>query len=225
VLSGTLNERIFMFGRKGMSMVVVCTLAAFVLAGGVGCSSMSRGEKAYYGFANTQSLLSSAQQQVDATLSALHGMGMTDPTNLNNAYSQYKEEVKRLEQQGKDARKLASSMKENHDQTLMDWQKEMDTMQDPTVKASAESRKEAIKNNYEQLRMYAEDARKAYDPFLQTNKDIVKALGVNLSPATLTSLQSSIADADAKGKTLKEKLAAFQHAMDNVAKGQPPIGK
>ena len=54
--------------------------------------------------------------------------------------------------------------------------------------------------------------------------DIVKALQMNLSPAAVNSLSASMDKANADGKTLKEKIAAMQRAMDNMAKGQAPIG-
>jgi hypothetical protein len=72
--------------------------------------------------------------------------------------------------------------------------------------------------------MYADDARKAYDPFLSDNKDIVKALSIDLSPAALNGLKGSIDGAMAKGRALQERLVALKLALGNIERGVAPIG-
>jgi hypothetical protein len=151
-------------------------------------------------------------------------MRMTDPTNLNNAFGQYKKSVTALEKKGTDAKRLAADLKENMDNNKLSWQKEMDSISDPTVKATAESRKAAVASNYDQLKMYAQDARSAFDTYLKGNQDIVKALQLNLSPAAVSDLSKSMDKTKADGAALKQKIAAMQHAMDNIAKGEAPIG-
>jgi hypothetical protein len=73
--------------------------------------------------------------------------------------------------------------------------------------------------------MYADDARKAYEPCLRRNKEIVQALSIDLSPAAITSLGPAIDSVMADGNTLKMKLAAMQHALNNIANGVSPIGE
>jgi len=115
-------------------------------------------------------------------------------------------------------------MKEQRDLQISTWQKEMESITDADIKASLKSRQDAVRANYALIRMYADDARKAYDPFLKGNQQMVKALAIDLSPAALNSLGPSIARVTADGVTLKGKLSAMQHAMDNTAGGFSPIG-
>ena len=215
-----------MVDRKKSAALVACLMvAALALTGLTGCaSSTGGGEKLAESYSKTRGFLNSSQAQVDDTLTALNGLRITNPTNLSNAFTQYKTSVEALEKKGKEAKNLSATLQDHMDTNVMNWQKEMDQIQDPTVKASVEQRKAAVKSNYEQIKMYAQDARKAYDPFLQDNKDIVKALQMNLSPAAVSNLSPSMDKANADGKTLKEKIAAMQRAMDNIAKGQAPIG-
>jgi len=168
-------------------------MAVAALAGG--CSSSSGGQKTFESFTK----------------------------NLNNAFGQYKKSVDQLEQRGKDAKQLAASMQENMTMNIKAWQKEMETIEDPEIKASVESRREAVKTNYELVKMYASEARHAYEPFLQGNRDIIKALSIDLSPAARSSLAPSMDKTVADGKTLKQKIAAMQKALDNIAQGQSPV--
>ena len=211
-----------MSGRKAyVAALLVCVVG--LIAGGC-ASSTGGGEKLAESYSKTRVFLNNSQRQVDETLGTLNGLRITNPTNLNNAFNEYKKSVDGLEKKGAEAKNLAASMQDHMDTNVMSWQKEMDQIQDPTVKASVEQRKEAVKSNYDQLKMYAQDARAAYEPFLKDNQDIVQALKINLSPAAVNNLSASMDKANADGKALKEKIAAMQRAMDNIAKGQPPIG-
>lgn len=213
-----------MLGRKNSAALVAGLVIAMTLTAGGCASSTGGGEKLAGSYMRTRGHLAASQSQIDQTLSALNGMRITDATNLSNAFSQYKQEVTGLEKKGTEARQLAAAMQDNMDMNTMNWQKEMDSIEDPAVKSSVESRREAVRTNYDQLKMYAQDARNAYEPFLKDNQDIVKALSMNLSPAAVSSLTASMDKTSADGKTLKQKIAAMQRAMDNMAKGQPPIG-
>jgi hypothetical protein len=194
-----------------------------VAALGGGCSSSSGGQKTFEGFTKTRSTLAAAQTDIDQTLASLNGVRITTPDNLNNAFSQYKKSVDQLEQRGKDAKQLAASMQENMTMNIKAWQKEMETIKDPEIKASVEDRRAAVATNYELLKMYASEARHAYEPFLQDNRDIVKALSIDLSPAARSSLGKAMDKTATDGKTLKQKIAAMQKAMDNIAQGQSPV--
>jgi len=209
-------------GRKNSAASLAgLVVAALALTG---CSSTSGGEKLADSYSRTRGHLTESQGQVDETLSALNGLRITNPTNLSNAFSQYKQAVAELEKKGAEAKELAAGMKQNMDANTKKWEKEMESIDDPTVKSSVESRRQAVRSNYDQLKMYAQDARAAYEPFLKDNQAIVKALSMNLSPAAVSGLSTSMDRAAADGKTLKEKIAAMQRAMDNIAKGQSATG-
>jgi hypothetical protein len=202
-----------------------CTvaLAAALTAGGC-ASSTSGGEKLASSYSRTRGHLAASQDQVDQTLATLNGMRITHSTNLSNAFKQYKTAADGLEEKGKQARQLAADMQENVDLNMMNWQKEMESVQDSTVRTTLESRRNAVRSNYEQAKTYAQDARKAYETFLTDNQDIVKALSINLSPAAVSELSAKMDRTAAAGQALKQKIAAMQQAMDNMAKGQPSVG-
>jgi hypothetical protein len=200
---------------------VVAVMAAFVSGG---CASSSGGEQLASSYSRTRGHLAESQSQVDQTLATLSSMRMTHSTNLSNAFDQYKKAVEGLEEKGKEAKQLAAGMQENIDANTMSWEKEMESIQDPGVQATVQSRRDAVRANYDQLKMYAQDARRAYEPFLAGNKDIVKALSINLSPAAVSELASKMDRTTADGQALKQKITAMQRAMENIARGQPPIG-
>jgi len=52
----------------------------------------------------------------------------------------------------------------------------------------------------------------------------VRALSVDLSPATMSSLAPAMEKVTADGETLKVRIGMMQRAMDNIANGISPIG-
>jgi len=95
---------------------------------------------------------------------------------------------------------------------------------DPNIKATLQSRQQAVRSNFKLVQMYADGARKAFDPFLKGNKEIVQALSIDLSPPMVVSLAPAMDRAYADGQALKQRIAALQHALDSMANGASPIG-
>ena len=213
-----------MFQRKAYGTIIVLLLSVSI-AVAVGCSSPSQGEKMVQSFAKTREILADSTSHVDVTLVRLSGLRNTPAGYLSDAFRQYKESVNQLEQEGKDSKWRADTLKEEADAHIAAWQREMEDIKDPMIKASLESRRQAVRSNFKLVQMYAQDARKAYEPFLRGNKEIVQALSIDLSPAALTSLAPSIDRVTSDGQALKERLAAMQRALDNIAHGVSPLGE
>jgi hypothetical protein len=204
--------------RKPLAAVSLLMLLAWC----GGCASS--GEKMVDSYMHTRELVDTANRQVDITLSNLAYLRIAPPSNLNEAFDQYKEAVGLLDEQAKTAKDHSAAMQAEADAHVKSWQKEMETIQDPTIKASMESRRQAVQSNFQLVRMYADDARKAYEPFLRGNQQLIQAISIDRSPATIASLGQSIDKVYADGGTLKQKLAALRHALDNIANGVSPLG-
>jgi len=201
---------------------LLCAFAVAWLAGLSGCASP--GEKMVESYSTTRRTLAESQSHVDGTLMALLDLRRMPAEALKDAYGRYKEHVSELEKDAQQAKWRAKEMADEQDAHIKAWQKEMASIDDPTMKSSLESRRQAAATNYKLVRMYADDVRKAYEPFLQRNQQMVQALSIDLSPAALKSLAPSIDQINADSATLKQKIWLMQHAMDNIANGVSPIG-
>ena len=191
------------------------------LAGG--CST--QGEKMVESFSRTRQLLADSQDQVDMTLIRLKGVRSARGEMLGDAFRQYKQEVTRLQEKGKDSKRRADTMNQEADAHIKAWESEMKDIKDPAIKSSLESRRNAVRSNFKLVQMYAQDARKKYEPFLEGNRQLVQALSIDLSPATINSLSPSMDRVAADGQALKERIVAMQRALDNIAGGISPIGE
>jgi hypothetical protein len=214
-------------------MMALALALALAAAGAGGCASATPGQKTVEGFQQMQAAVVQAQGTVEGTLASLNhlrytgemaGMGSAGGAEINDAFGGYKKTVAALETEGASARRRAEALKENVDANILAWEKELKGIENPSIKASVQGRRDAIRANYKLVRMYADDARKAYEPFLRDNKDIVQALSIDLSPAALAGLKPALAGAMGKGEALQQRLVALQHALGNIERGVGPIG-
>ena len=206
--------------HSGLFLLAI-TLAGTLMAG---CASASsKGEKRVQGFAKTREVLDDSAAQVDATILAMNRLRGA-PAGLGETFARYKKAVEQLEKQGADAKWQAQAMKEQSDEHIRAWQEEMSSITDPKIKASLQSRRDAVKTNFALVQMYIDDVRKAYGPFLSGNTQMVQALSIDLSPATVSSLSEVMDRVTTDGVTLKQKIGLMQHALNNIANGLSPIG-
>jgi hypothetical protein len=119
-------------------------LLAIVLA--AGCSSQTQGQKMVESYSKTRDTLAESQTQVEITLAAMQHVRATPGERVHEAYRQYEDAVDALEKQAKDAAFRAKSMKEESDEHIRSWQEEMKSIKDRSIKASLESRRDAVRS-------------------------------------------------------------------------------
>lgn len=200
------------------------TYAALLLAITVatGCSSgggrSAESQKAVEGFQSVRGNLAKAQKQVDESLASLNQLS-SGGGDVSKTYGTFSKEVDELDKAGKDAAKRSESMRKNLDAYIKKWQAEMQTMQDPAIRASVGERQNAVRANFEKVRKAAQETRAAYTPFMATLQEVRKALSLDMSPAALTGLKPAIDNANKQGQTLKQKLAATDAELQNMLGG------
>ena len=200
---------------------VVSSVFAFAFFG-IGCAST--GEKTLDSFSRTRANVSESRAQVGDTLTALRIMRMARGDGLKEAYQHYKKSVDKLEKSEVEAKQRALALKEQADTHIQEWEAEMKSVKDAQIKASLESRRQAVRSNFKLVQMYADDVSKAYGPFISGNKDIVQALSIDLSAAGISNLGPSMERVMDDGTALDQKLWSMQQSLDNIANGISPLG-
>jgi len=178
---------------------------------------MAEGSKAIGSFADTKAQVAKASAQVDNTQAALNQLSSS--SDLKRAFKNYSDQVKELDMTAKDTRKTADAMREKTKEYVAKWEEEMDKMNDPSIRASLASRREAVRANFEQIRTASQGARDAYQPYMAKLQEIQKALSIDLSPSAVPGLKPAIDAANVQGRTLKARLADVQAGLDRIQAG------
>ena len=202
---------------------IAANLSILIALAVTGCST--QGEKMVESYSDTKDTIAEAQAQVDATLAAMASLRVVSADTIGGAFGEYKEQVEELEEQGIAAKERAAVMKSDAEEHIKKWQKEQAEITDPQIKATLESRQKAVRSNFSLLKMYADDVRKKYEPFLKRNKEMVQALSIDLSPKAVASFGQAMDQIMADGMALKERMTAMQRGLQNISEGESPIGR
>ena len=200
------------------TMVIACGLAGVVFS--TGCSSDKGGQtaeskKAVVSLKDTRQELVNAKAEVNDANMALDKLAAGG--NLEQSFKQYTAAVKDVQAAGDRARARASAMKENARQYVAKWEKEMDQVSSPELRAGATERRQKVKDNFDQITTAGRGVRDAYQPFLKNLQDIQRALASDLTPAGVDAAKSAIAKTKSEGVTLNEKLDALIAELDEVS--------
>ena len=201
----------------------LATNVMFLIALAVGCST--QGEKMVQSYSDTRDAVVEAQGQVDKTLAAMAALRTSPAQTIAGAFDEYKDQVEELEDQGHAAKERAAVMKADAEAHIKAWQKEQKDITDPQIKATLQSRQNAVRSNFAMLKMYADDVRKRYEPFLKRNQEMVQALSIDLSPKAVASFGPMMDKIMSEGMALKERMAAMERGLQNIADGEAPIGQ
>jgi chromosome segregation ATPase len=184
-----------------------------------GCGSDSGGrtaqsKQAIDSLRGTRQELASAKtevQQANASLDKLASGG-----NLEQSYQQYTRQVAELKASGERARARGQDMRNRTRQYVAAWQKEMDQISSPELRAGAAQRRAKVQANFDQISSTARATGDAYRPYLQNLQEIQRALANDLTPAGIDAARPAIEKAKAQGDAVQQRIDALIAELDDV---------
>jgi hypothetical protein len=198
----------------------MCGVAAVAFA--TGCSSESGGrtaesQKAVVSLKDTRQELVKAKAEVTDATAALDKLSAGG--NLEQSFKQYTAAVKDVQSAGDRAGARAQAMKENARQYVVKWEKEMDQVSSPELRAGAAERRQKVKDNFDQITVAGRSVRNAYQPFLKDLQDIQRALASDLTPAGVSAAKPAIDKTRGDGTTLNGRIDSLIAELDDVSGG------
>jgi hypothetical protein len=120
---------------------------------------------------------------------------------------------------GDKARARAQTMRQNGQAYVARWEKEMDSVTNPELRAGAAARRQKVKANYDEIVATGRTVRDAYTPFLKDLQDIQRALASDLTPAGVAAASGAMDKTKVDGATLNERLDVLIAKLDDVSQG------
>ena len=202
------------------------TLFAALVLPLVGCSSGPKPAKesseAVQSLSDTRSAIVSAKAQVNKTVAAMNNL--SSGGDLRSNYTKFSDAIAQTQSDAERARKRAEEMRSRAKEYTAKWEKEMESISSPELRASAEQRRTQVRQNFDAVSQAARDAKAAYEPFMQDLTDIQKALALDLTPAGVQAVRPTMDRVNADATTLNSKLDALIAALDRVSAGITPAG-
>ena len=205
-------RRSFQMGPVGVALSIVSTLVA-------GCGSDNGGrtaesKKAVESLHGTRQELTRSKTEVQQTNASLDRLAAGG--NLNQTYQQYAKQVSELKAAGERARVRGQDMRDRNRQYIAAWEKEMDQIASPELRAGAAERRSKVKQNFDQISATARAGADAYRPYLRILQEIQIALANDLTPAGVDAARPAIEKAKAQGETLQQHIDSLIGELDEV---------
>ncbi len=201
--------------------VLIMVVATGMIGAGLwlsGCSSEGKpakeSAKAVEGLNTMRTRVVSAQKQLNETVEAMNAL--SGGGDLKSNYRRFTNSLKETESQAELARRRREEMQKRSSQYIAQWEKEMEQVSSPELRAGAEERRQRVRNNFEQISREAQDVRQAYEPLIQNLRDIDKTLKLDLTPAGVQAARPAMDRANADAKALNRQLDEFIAEMDRV---------
>jgi Protein of unknown function (DUF2959) len=160
-----------------------------------------------------------SQQQIEATLASLKDV--TDPgqQDLRGAYNKYCDNLARMQENEDTLRHEYEGMRDSRNEYFTNWEDKVSSIDNPTIRASAEARRQRLQNAHQQIVTAAGDAKDAYVPFMKDLQDIKKYLAADLSKPSIADLVDAAKKVQADGADVNDKLGVIVKTLDSVQGG------
>jgi len=207
--------------RKALTAGV---LGILFLSAGCATRSGQAGEvtRAMTSMRTTREELVKARAYVDDVLAAMDQLRGAPAGSLPWVYKVFTDQVSQTVRQCGTARRRTSRMLAQWRQYTASWEREIDRLSTPELRAGAAERRQTVLRNYERLRDAADATEQAYPPFLTQLRDIQKSLSLDLTPAGVGVVQPVFEQAHQTGAELREMITTFVAQIDQVTAVSPP---
>jgi predicted nucleic acid-binding Zn-ribbon protein len=148
--------------------------------------------------------IAATKTQVSTTVADLQALKTA--TDVKAAYAKVNQNTEGVKSHAAKVKSDYDAMKAQTDVFVETWQKEIASVQDPALKATAAKRFADVKIAFLEITNTLGAAKEAYQPFITSLEDIHKVLGNDVTPGGVKSVTPAIDKAIANSKALDTKL-------------------
>ena len=107
-------------------------------------------------------------------------------------------------------------MRASRDAYFAKWEAKASATDNPTIRASADARRERLREANAKIITASADVRDAYQPFMKDLEDIKKFLATDLSKDGVAYVNNAAKKVRADGPVVKEKISTLIRTLDTV---------
>jgi len=157
-----------------------------------------------------------AQQLVRATLQSLDRTATRTPCPPR-AWRTFARDIQRLEVDSFKVRARAQAIRTRGQAYFEQWQERLASVQDPEVRRLAEQRREHLQERFSRIRLHAEQARAALQPFMAGLRRLRNELENDPAATGTDSMKELIRNTRDNGQKVEADLTAIRQELDAVA--------
>jgi hypothetical protein len=146
------------------------------------------------------------RDQVQGSMDALQALTSGQAADLAKNYKAFAKYVDGAAKNQATAQKRAEELKANREEYLQEWQKKLEAVNNPDVRAHMEERKAQVAKVFESVQPSAQAVREAFPAYMSDLKDIQQMLSVDLSQSGVAAAAPIATKAVGNGTTVINNL-------------------
>ena len=205
---------------KSLKLITTATITAFAALLLAGCGTTTgykRADKTGAGIAEFREEVAKASAAVNDTVKALDEVAVTADTNPRKAFERYSKSLSNLESAADKARKRAKEMREQGQAYFATWEKQMEQVQNPEIRALAEKRRTELQATFDNIKKYTEPLKAQFDPWLSDLRDLRTYLGNDLTVTGVDAAKKLFARTQSEGIEVQKSMDALVAELNTVA--------
>jgi hypothetical protein len=202
---------------RSLPLTLATALVAILAAGCGTTSGYKQADKTGAGIAEFRTEIVNAKQAIDNTVKALDQVAVSANTNPRKAYEQFSKSLANLESVAAKATKRSQDMKAQGQAYFKQWEQQLAQINDPQIKALAETQKAKLQATFDSIRKYTEPLKAQFDPWLSDLKDLNKYLGTDLSVSGVDAAKGLFTKTQAEGMEVQKSMDALVAELNTVA--------
>jgi hypothetical protein len=135
--------------------------------------------------------------------------------DLRGPYEKFGESLKQLESQVEKLREQGTKMRARAEDHYKAWQEELTKMGNPKLREKAQDRFAEAKEEFDEIIVTSEEAKRELAPFMADLRDVAQYLGTDLSADAVKSLNNTIWKLGNKSRAV---IASIQHVNEQINK-------
>jgi len=205
---------------KTIQTLALSLTTAIAVVTFTGCSTPSgyqQADKTGADIARFRDQINKAKTAVDQTVAALGQVAVTANSNPREAFQKFGKSITRLEAAANSAKASSADMKAHGQAYFTQWEKQLDQINDPKIRALATSQKTKLQASFDEIRKYAQPLREQFDPWLSDLKDLHTYLSNDLSVSGVDAAKDLFGKTQAEGLKVQESMDELVAELNTVA--------
>jgi hypothetical protein len=201
----------------------IITLAASAVIGTValtGCSSTAgykQADKTGAGIADFRVEITKAKAAVDDTVKALGQVAVTAHTDPRSAFEKFTKSLANLESTSAKAKQRGEDMKAKGKAYFSTWEKELEQIKNPEIRALATEQKVKLQSAFESIRTVSAPLKEQFDPWMSDLQDLQKYLSSDLTVSGVDAAKGLFAKTQTEGFEVQKSMDALVAELNTVA--------
>lgn len=216
-LQGGTQEKEYPAGNTfGLATVFLILWGVLVFFPGCATTGPEKKQKAVSSIEEFHKELSKNLIQITETLSALNQIGKTGEGDLYKPYHHFVKQMNRTTDNSLSMSKHAENMTTKGREYFDTWEKELTDIMNAELRAQGAERRSELSKSFYRITSLAQEVQMTYQPFISDLTDIKTALGNDLTPRGMISMNPYITKANERGEIVMIKLQALADEVDRV---------